>query len=179
VGLTESIKTYFCTIDLRRNTTGKREVRAINLNDVRNFSVLFDFADEQQYNQILEKIDTLKTNYSVKAIGYTAISKVPHYVQQKLNFEVLCKKDVNWFGKPKKASVDAFYTAKTDVLINLSLYNYAVLDYISKRSNALFKLGAFNEKNKEFLDLMINLSEDQGVDVLMDECLHYLQLINK
>lgn len=90
----------------------------------------------------------------------------------------LTVKDLNFWGLPKAEAVHDFIETKFDILLNISLNQNLVLDYITSLSKARFKVGSSpNEKN--YFDLNINIGEKQDVMFLVKQQIFYLAQLNK
>jgi hypothetical protein len=91
----------------------------------------------------------------------------------------LTVKDLNFWGLPKLELISDFLNIKFDILLNISLNQNLVLDYITLLSKARFKVGWSPEENNYF-DLNINIGEKQDVMFLVKQQIFYLaQLKNK
>jgi len=64
-----------------------------------------------------------------------------------------------------------------DILIDFNLLRNPILRYISGLSLAKFKIGRFDERDKEIFDFMIQGIEDQNTAVFAKEVLHYLEVL--
>ena len=86
-------------------------------------------------------------------------------------------KDLNFWGLPKLELISDFIDMKFDILLNISLNQNLVLDYITLLSKARFKVGTSpNEEN--YFDLNINIGEKQDTMFLVKQQIFYLAQLN-
>lgn len=90
----------------------------------------------------------------------------------------LTVKDLNFWGLPKSEAVRDFIEMKFDILLNISLNQNLVLDYITLLSRAQFKVGSSPDE-KNYFDLNINIGEKQDVMFLVKQQIFYLAQLNK
>lgn len=117
-----------------------------------------------------------------------------HFSQTKIIFRNLCvysktntpredsssitKKDLNWKGLPVSAVVTNFIETEFDLLLNISLQQNLVLDYITALSKAKFKIG-WSPEETNYFDLNINIGTKQDALYLAKQQIFYLAQLNK
>jgi len=86
--------------------------------------------------------------------------------------------DLNWWGLPKPGKTDDFIGINFDLLINISLNQNFILDYITALSQANFKVGS-SPNVSNYFDLNINIAEKDDVMYLVKQQIFYLAQLNK
>ena len=162
--------------DLRTN---KRLKEVSNLDKSKSIGILYEATNAEQIKKIepfVKYFFTLKKN--VKALGYVHKTKLDDCHIPRLNYDFFYQKDLNWYYKPQNYIIDNFIKKEYDILINLSDSSCIPIKYLVASSMARFKIGQF-EEGYEIYDLMIKLDKEEGLERLMEEIKHYLNLINK
>ncbi|MFW5831863.1 MAG: DUF6913 domain-containing protein [Prolixibacteraceae bacterium] len=94
------------------------------------------------------------------------------------NSNAVTKKDLNWMGLPVSVSVENFIETEFDLLLNVSLQQNLILDYITAMSRAKFKIG-WSPVNENYFDLNINIGRKQDAMYLARQQIFYLDQLNK
>jgi len=134
---------------------------------------------ENQIKQVKPFVDYFfNLKKDVKALGYVNSKQLSFHHTPKLQYDFFYQKDLNWHYKPQNYIIDNFVKKEYDILINLCDSNCIPVKYLVANSIAHFKIGQ-HEEGYEIYDLMISLKEDKGIEKLMREIKHYINLINK
>ena len=159
--------------------TNKRIKEVCNLDDARSVGILYDATLESQIKQVKPFVDYFfNLKKDVKALGYVNSNQLSFHHTPKLQYDFFYKKDLNWYYKPQNYIIDNFVKKEYDILINLCDSNCIPVKYLVANSIAHFKIGQ-HEEGYEIYDLMISLTKDKGMEELMREVKHYINLINK
>ena len=102
----------------------------------------------------------------------------PHYPHNKLNFEAICQKDLNWYRIPQGNTVQNFMAEEFEIIIDLTLEDRLPIQYILAKSRARFKVGRWSESNKRILDMMIDMAGSRSLPQLIQQVHHYLLMVN-
>ena len=94
------------------------------------------------------------------------------------NSNTLTQADLTWLGFPKKEKIEDFISINFDVLLNISLKQNLVLDYITMLSEAKFKTG-YSQNESNFFDLNINITKNPDPMFLVEQQIFYLSQLNK
>lgn len=86
--------------------------------------------------------------------------------------------DLNWLGFPGGGMVDDFIGIDFDLLLNISLEQNLIFDYLTALSKATFKIGWSTEKIN-FFDLNINISGNRNALYLAQQQIFYLRQLNE
>jgi hypothetical protein len=156
-----------------------RFVRACGLNYAKKVGILHDATDEAQF-EVARKLlfDLQKQVPLVKALGFVDNKELSNFHLQPLDFSFFCAKELNWLGFPQEETVAEFCNTDFDILICLDMEDKTPLDYIKLKSKAGFKVGLYNEKNADLLDVMVSLDEENSnISELVKQIIHYLEAI--
>ncbi len=93
------------------------------------------------------------------------------------NSNTLTTNDLTWIKLPRLEKIDDFININFDVLINMSLKQNLVLDYITLLSKAKFKVGSSTDESNYF-DLNINIGENDDSMYLVEQQIFYLAQLN-
>lgn len=163
----------------RELNTNKRLKEVSSLEKAKSIGILYDATNKDQINKIEPFVKYFfELKKEVKALGYVNKKKLDDCHIPKLNYDFFYIKDLNWYYKPQNYIIDNFIKKEYDILINLSDSNCIPIKYLVASSVARFKIGQF-EEGYEIYDLMIKLEKEKGLERLMEEIKHYLNLINK
>lgn len=141
-------------------------------------AVLFDANDKSGFEEI-KLFDKFLKESGIKAefIGYSPMEEVSSDMILRDRFKNLSPKDLDFFQRPKSAEIKAFIQKEFDILIDLSLTRYFVLDYICSLSQAHFKVGSYREDKNEY-DLMIHIEQDPSTGYFIEQIKNYVSVIN-
>lgn len=177
--LTKS-KQFFLDSTIKKELRSRtRKVKISNLALAKSIGVVYDASTENDYNRAAGLIRHLQAQGKmVKSIGFVKYKDLPHYLPAKLNFDYITLKDVNWYGKPDNKFVTDFKNYDYDILIDLNLGGNQSLKYVVALSQAKFKIGLFNEQEKDIYDFMLEGIPSGKISLYIKELLHYLEIFN-
>ena len=157
-----------------------RNRQIINMSEASSIGVLYFLPDEPTYRQISAYVKKLQERgKTVKALGYVESKQLTGQFLPKLSYDFLYPTGINWMLKPTTTAARDFMDAEFDILIDLSTEHHLPLLYLTAFSKAKFKTGLQSDERSNYLDLMINLDENGGLDELITQIDHYLSIINK
>jgi hypothetical protein len=157
----------------------KRKSQFHNFENAKTAGIIFSNCDEKSFEAIREFATFLKNkNIAVTALGYFPGKKIPDKFLFHTNISFFSDNDLNWYYKPKNASINKFITERFDLFFNLSIDNHFPVHFINMLSNASFKVG-METREKSDNDLMINIDKNKNIAYLIEQIKHYLALINK
>ncbi|MCG6186370.1 DUF6913 domain-containing protein [Maribellus maritimus] len=90
----------------------------------------------------------------------------------------LTPKELDWLKLPKQGRIDTFTQLKFDILLNIALSQNITLDFITLSTQAKFKVG-WSQKEKNYLDLNINIGQNQDALFLAKQQIFYLGQLNQ
>ncbi len=162
---------------IRRKMHRKRHV--FNLKTGRTIGIVYDATDPATLDTILEfHMELMKRGRKVWVLGFINAKEVPaHYLFRK-DFIYFCKKDLNWYGRPVEKDVVRFIKTPFDILIDLSLTDHFVFDFIRGTSPARFKVSRYREGDP-YADMMLSLEKDDSLEYFIEVVTRYLETINR
>ena len=156
----------------------KRERAVYNLSTAKNIAVIYNATHEKNYKISIEFIKFLSSKgIQISSIGFVDQKELLEYYTQTKSSLFFCKKNLNWWGKPKNEAIDGFINNKFDMLIDLSVESFFPIEYIVGLSNAKFKVGRFTNKNS-YADFMIDIKKNTDLSFLIEQFKKYLTIIN-
>lgn len=152
----------------------------VNLSDAEKIGIVYFLENENIYREVSGFVKSLQEKKKkVQAIGLVKDKYLTQSFLPKLSYDFIYEKNLNWFGRPSGKYVDEFVRREFDILIDLSNGDSFPVRYIMSRTRAKTKIGFFNEKNKEILDLFIKTDNYSDVKQLIIQIEYYLSIINK
>ena len=156
-----------------------RCVRACGLGAAKKVGILHEATDAAQF-EVARKLlfDLQKQIPFVKALGFVDNKELSDFHLQPLDFSFFCAKELDWLGFPHEETIAEFCDTDYDILICLDMEDKVPLNYVKLRSKAGFKVGLYNEKNADLLDVMVSLDEENSnISELVKQIIHYLEAI--
>ena len=175
----DTIANFYLKLELKDIVKVKKPIK-FSFAKVGTIGVLFDATTSEDLELVKRYIAYLKENRKkVKVIGYFNVRDIPQLTYSKLEFDFFSTKELNWFGKPTPAHVNNFMEEEFDLLIDFNIADHFPLKYIAALSKANFKVGKFNEADKETYDLMIDTDAGQTLKYFMQQIDIYMAMLNK
>lgn len=149
-----------------------------NITHAKSIGIIYEATDEREFKIVRDFVSKLKeTTPEVASIGYVDKKDLDGFHIQPIEFGFFCKKDLNWYGKPKHYAVSDFTDKKFDILIDLQLAEIIPLRFILAQSNAKFKVGRKPVRLEEFYDLMLEVKPYVALKYFIEQTVHYLKII--
>lgn len=168
---------YFLSRDYKKV---KRKPQALNLSQARNIGILFEVRSKEDIDTVRAFVSQIKErNRKITALGYVATKELLQTLKSDNEFDFISKLDFNWYYKPEKYVIKNFMSDGMDVLIDLSLKKNPALLYVAAFTEAKMKVARFDEKQKEYYDLMIDTNKDNTLKYLITQIKHYITKINE
>ncbi len=151
----------------------------MNLETAKSIGILFHHTDNDSFRTIQKFLKQFaEQKKQVYAVGYVEAMEIPEFYVLKRGFNFFCLKDLNWYFKPEPDFVLDFADREFDMMINLSLDDYFPVEYLYATSRAKFKISRYIE-DQDYSDLYIDIKDNRDIDYLIQQIIHYLNLINK
>lgn len=168
----ESIKNFFRKRELRLSiSSNERWAKSVSIADAKTIGIVYIVDNEETYKRMEMWIKSLSAQgKTVLVVGYHPQDIVPHYCIPKIKHEFYSKKDMNWFGKPIRTSLNNFLNEEFDMLIDFDTENIFSAKYIVSKSKAKMKIGS-NDDYQDLYDFMILLSDDHS----MNDYIHFIE----
>ncbi len=179
--LTDRIKEWLGRRALLKEAKPDRRPVAKNLGQSVKVGIIYFVADETAHNQVRNYVKKIKEELGITkimALGYFDQKETPFYLHAKLNFDVFCVKNLNWYRIPSGNVVQNFISEEYDVLIDLTVRDMLPLQYVLAKSKARFKVGRLSDTNAHFLDMMVDTAGADSLPQLIANLNRYLMMIN-
>ncbi|MGE0636175.1 MAG: hypothetical protein AB7P01_07030 [Bacteroidia bacterium] len=158
----------------------KRKPQALNLSQARNIGILFEVRGKEDVDTVRAFVAQIKErNRKITALGYVTTKELLQTLKSDNEFDFISKEDFNWYYKPEKYVIKNFMSDGMDVLIDLSLKKNPALLYTAAFTEAKMKVARFDEKQKEYYDLMIDIGKDNTLNYLINQIKFYITKINE
>jgi hypothetical protein len=108
----------------------------------------------------------------VSIIVYTPAASIPSDFLVTLNKFIFCKRDLNWYYKPKSKEIQQFIETPFDILIDFTRHKLFPIHYLMSLSQASMKVGRNNYADNPY-DLVIAISEDKEDTFYFEQLKHY------
>lgn len=165
---------------LREYKKIKRKPEVRNLAQSRNIGILFEVRSKEDLDTVRAFVAQIKErNRKITALGYVTTKELLQTLKSDNEFDFISKEDFNWYYKPEKYVIKNFMSDGMDILIDLSLKKNHALLYVAAFTEAKMKVARFDEKQKEYYDLMIDISKDNTLKYLINQIKHYITKINE
>lgn len=156
-----------------------RNKQTHNLTTAKTIDILFYASNTNDFKIVKALVEKLvENNKQVNVLGYVNAKTIPQQLYLINHFNFFCKKDKNIIKIPKSDIALEFINSKSDVLLDLSLSDFFCLKYIASLKNSTFKIGKFISE-KSHLDMMIDINKDETIVYLIEQIIHYLNLIKR
>lgn len=158
----------------------KRKPEVRNLAQSRNIGILFELRSKEDLDTVRFFVSQIKERYrKITALGYVTTKELMQTLKSDNEFDFISKTDFNWYYKPEKYVIKNFMNDGMDLLIDLSLRKNPALLYIAAFTDAKMKVARFDEKQKEYFDLMIEIGKEATLKYLINQVKHYITKINE
>lgn len=158
----------------------KRDTRSISLNDARRVGVLFTGEDTDTLRAVSDFVGRMRhQGKSVRCLGYVPNPKVAKALGSVHDLEFFSMDDLNIFFRPESRHVVSFIEEKFDMLIDLRMRRRMPLPFMVALSQARFKVGRFNEYDREILDLMIHADDGMSMEEFIAHTERYLTMLDQ
>ena len=141
--------------------------------------IVFDTTIPNCFHPIKEFVKFLKKqDIKTFVLGYVSEKETPQEMLLWPNIEFLTRKEVTWYGRPKDEIAKKYFSKKPDMLFVLSFQENLTIEYLTRLSEAKFKIGCFTE-NENDLDLMINpANKECEAGYFLEQVKHYIKMLN-
>ncbi len=156
----------------------KRKTISCNLASAVSVGILYNATTRENGELIKNLLISLKQlKKDVLALGYVNLKDSSDVFKPHINYAYFDNKCLSKTKIPKSIDVNSFIEKPFNLLLDLNLDDDFPLEYISTLSHATFKVGSTGSYRDEVCDLTINISEKKELKYLVNQMLHYLNLI--
>jgi len=180
VAFLDKIKNWYGKKQLLNLARLRTEPINCNYNDLHTIGILYDATNEANFKTVRSFVCKLKESHKeVISLGYVNQLHLEDFHIQPKEFLFFCRKDLNWYFRPTESSTVDFRKIEFDVLIDLCIEEHLPVRYVLNESPAKLKVGKYSEANINYYDMLIDISEEESVDHLFNQTLHYLKMMNQ
>ena len=157
-----------------------REKKYLNLKEIKSVLLLFDTKDYSDANLFIKQLK--KMGKKIKICAYKDKKDKNDY--SNILYNIVTEKDMNiWNNDSMKGITDSVTSESYDLVINLTLQENLLLQYIIVSVNSSFKVG-FTKTNFPIYDMTISFApemEYSGIITVKElgrQVIHYLETIS-
>lgn len=156
-----------------------REKSTQNFEIAKTSAILFDLNMSDSFNVIKEFARFLESKkIKTTVIGYSSEKEPPENILLWPNFNIITKRNMNWFGKPKGEIAESFFQEQYDLLFILSKEIQLPGLFLQMLSLAKFKVGYYTEDEND-LDLMISpVKNPDDKSYFIEQVKTYINMLN-
>lgn len=165
---------------LKESLSHRRVPGVVNLSEVKKAGILAEINNPGQLDLVRDLIQRLKSGGILPRIIYFFNEKKipPQFTPTGIE-EGYSRKELGWNWLLPDLLTAGFTDEPFDLLIDLSSDSAIPLKMLAAKSKAGFKAGLMTPKFQPIYDLMISCQESCDLQQIIDQMLHYLELINK
>jgi len=157
----------------------QRDKEVQNFDTASSAVILFDTSLPDCFSPVKDFAKFLKKqNIRTYVVGFVSQKEIPDEMLLWPGIEFITKKQVNWYGSPRGEVAEKLFNMQPDLLFVISMQEQLTMEYLTRLSEARFKIGCFRESDND-LDLMINPADKAcEVGYFIEQVRHYIQLLN-
>jgi len=176
VNALKTIKKRFREMSLKKALRKPNERSFINYRDVNQVQILFNRINDTQAD-IMSRFARflIDEGKSVEVLIYVDTKKMPSDFQNRKGISYFCRKQLNWYGKPKEEAYINFISRETDLMVVVDFDNSFHSQWIATLSKAKTVVAPFDENNK-WATLLIE-STNNNYNEYLQQIIHYLGII--
>ena len=141
--------------------------------DIHRVVVLFDLIHAEEVNEWTKTL--IADGKEVFCVSFNPNTKLePPKLPE--NFTILNPKNLTYMGFPQHDVMESFKLLNSDTLLDLTVQPHPVLQYLSLKSEASFRVG-FLREGKTFDDLLLEYDPGQGFVFLTSQLHFYMKSI--
>jgi hypothetical protein len=174
-GIKQTVGNFLLNKNLSRL---ERDKKLVSFSDARNIGIVYLVSNQGVFNKVKLLIRKLNSPYrQVMALGFVNRDSIPDYCVAANSGYYFDKKDLNWYGAPNNDYIKEFINKEFDIIIDLTLEDVYVLQYIVALSKSKLKVGRFSKSMEKYYDLMIKNNNNTLSDEYIDQILYYLDIL--
>lgn len=171
----QKIKDWFFYKEFKFYTPTKSH-KTNTVNNGNSICILFDGSQEEDrkiVHQFKKNINPSQ-NKQVKSLAFIN-NKLP---LDNVDYAAYNLKDVKWFGIPFGEKVEEFISYEYDLLIVLCNHMEPHYEYIIANNKSAFKIGPNLDKAQKYLDLIIEINENDDVSAIIKKIIKNIDIIS-
>jgi len=153
MGIINRIIQYFYTRSLPARAVRSKGAAVRNIDEAKQVGILFDATEIDDRQTVLRYAEKLrKQGKNVALLGYVPVVDK----EATFSFDFFTKKDIDWAGRPKGASIQHWLTHEFDAFICLFTTNTPFAEFIALHTPANLKIGTV-PRHPDCFDLMVDI----------------------
>lgn len=172
------IKKTFLDWKVRKALIAQKNVRrqTLNYDETSFIGVLIKTEDPSMTQAIQTFLQRLaKDRKKVTVIVYQGAAE--NTVDFQFQHYLFTEKEIDNWGNIRSETIENFIHQSFDYLYCISKEEEPVFQYILAKSHAKCRIGKYNPKNEAFFEMMIDQKAEQGIDIFIEQALHYTKSI--
>ena len=171
----DNIRNYFYRKNLEDRIKGlnvKHDI--INLNDAKTIGIVYDSTNPEHDTVIANFAQELRDQHKeVEILGFINDKKP----DSKTGVTIFNKKNLSWTLAPQDERVDKFAGKRFDLLLGCFSSPNLPLEFITRISNARWRVGAYVETKTDCFDMMVNVGTNNDLGYLLKQTTYFLNQI--
>lgn len=156
----------------------RRRKQLVNLNQAKTICIAYNVTSQAAFRTVKTMVKELTTKQrQVMALGFINRKSIPNYCVAANSGYYFNQRDLNWYGGPKNDYIKELINKEFDILIDLTLEDVFVLQYVTGLSRSKLKVGRYSKTHENYFDLMISLKKTATLEEFIDHVLHYLIIL--
>ena len=163
----------------KRISRSGRKMAYKNFSEVKSIGIVWNASKHEEFQSLARFHQQMnERNIDVKIIGYYNGKHLPDQYTAIRYLSCFKKSETTFFYLPESIEVKSFIKNKFEILIDINFEKNFTLSYITTISQALFKVGLFDEtENGSPLDLMMEIKKPVNIDDYLRKVIQYLEMI--
>ena len=146
------------------------------LSRAKNIGVLFCVEDKAKHQSINEFVNKLhKEGKNVHVLCYLPKGKENY----EFRFDFFSRSDLSFWGNFTSPLVDDFLAKEYDYLFSIDQKTHFLIDNIIARSKAKCRIGLYQERHIQNLEMMLSLEDYKDIGKVLDQIYHYTSELQK
>lgn len=172
--LQETIGKYLLAISAKQTN---RTVVSSNFTTAKSIGIIYDAIDQDMHQKVAAFGDAIMKSYNsnVSMLGFMSNPELKSCFAGQFGCKHFSKQDFTWYGTANNVIITDFINSPFDILIDLSVDSIYPLQYVSKLSQAMFKIGRLDPNFT--LDMMIDIEKEKNIDYLMNQIHTYILML--
>jgi hypothetical protein len=150
----------------------------VGLKEAKTIGILYNYSSttHEHIDALIQRLE--KSGKKTITVGFINQKKMPPsgLPEQKENFKLICRKDLNILKHPHGKFFDDFNQTRFDLLLNFDLDRFTALHYLASMSHAKCRVGALQKGNEDRYEILL-VPETDSIQPLILQAENYLNKI--
>lgn len=172
------IKKTFLDWKIRQAVKKQKDIprQTLNYHEAKSIGILLKTEDATMVKAVQVFFQKL-TKDSKKITILIYQSKPENAVDFQFQHYLLTEKEIDNWGNIHSEIMENFISQPFDYLYCISKEDEPVFQYILAKSKAKCRIGKYSQANEVFFEMMIDQKPEQGIDIFIEQSLHYTKSI--